>query len=264
VQFVRIIELKPDAQLPLTLAWDGLDSLLTVARQRTFAVVLRPSPARLDSVGGAPVSVQVLASRPARFHLRTRAAGQAAYVEQSASFEPAAAATLTLRAHDGERVLIGNGPHELIVVAMDPVTGDSTVLVRRAEVEANVPTMLPVPTLDSTQLRAERREPRQIRTALTGVLFAGASVAIANAARADEPIRSTFVPDARAAIVGVGIIAATLGAMWMDRDGVDEDAVQFNAALRSTHERALEASQRENRRRLAAYRATLVFVGEGR
>lgn len=263
-QFVAVIRLAPDAEVMPTLAWPGLDSLLNVARARTFAVVLRPEPDTLTLDGGTPATLRVLASRPARFALRTRPRGQGREVEHSSTAEPAADAALSLRAHDGERILLSAGPHELVVVAYDPVRGDSTVLLRRVEVQGNAPSLVALPVLDSTSLQPERREPRQLRTAMTGLLFAGASVAVAHAARADEPIRSTFAPDARASLVGVGIIAATLGAMWMDRDGVDDEAVRYNAALRDAHERAFEAATRENRRRLAGYKATLIFDGEGR
>lgn len=55
------IHVKPDVVLPVELAWDGLDSLLTVARSRSFAVVVQAAAAETEQRrNGYRVRVTVL------------------------------------------------------------------------------------------------------------------------------------------------------------------------------------------------------------
>lgn len=263
-QFDRVVRLAPDAEIPIVLAWDGLDSLLNIARARTFAVVVRP-PTDTATVGGERrAEVEVVASRAARYSLATRRAGGSVTLTHSVSTTPAMSARLTLRADDGAQLLLEPGVHDLLVTAVDPVRGDSTTIARRINVTGPRPSLLAMPVLDSAQLQVEESPPRPFRTALTGLLFGGLTVVIANEARSGEPVRSAFAADTRAGLVGGAIVAAAIGAIWMGRDGRDEAAITYNTALRDAHARSVAAATAENARRIAQYRATVTFVPEGR
>jgi hypothetical protein len=263
-QFDRVVRIAPDAEIPITLAWDGLDSLLQVARARTFVVVVRPP---MDSVaigGERRAEIEVVATRAARYRLATRRVGGSVTYVHSVWSTPASSAQLALRADDGTHVLLEPGAHDVFVTAVDPVGGDSITVVRRAVVTGTRPSLLTTPVLDSAQLQQEESRPRPFRTALTGLLFGGFAVVVANEARGAEPLRSAFAADNRAGLVGGAILLAAVGAIWMGRDGRDEAAITYNAAVREAHARALAAAESENRRRLAQYRATMVIAGEGR
>lgn len=263
-QFDRVVRIAPDAEIPIVLAWDGLDSLLTVARARTFAVVVRP-PADSAAIGGTrQAEVEVVATREARYTLATRRVGGSVTHTHSVFTTPARAARMNLRADDGAQLVLEPGAHDLLVTAIDANGRDSLTVTRRIQVAGSRPALLARPMLDSAQLQPEVVKPRPIRTALTGLLFGGLTVIFANEARAGEPVRSAFPADDRAGIVGLGIVAAAIGAIWMGRDGRDESAITYNTALRDAHARAVAAADAENKRRLAEYRATITFAGEGR
>lgn len=263
-QFDRVVRLAPDAELPIVLAWDGLDSLLQVARARTLAVVVRPSADSLTIGGERRAEVEVVATRAARYRLATRRVGGDLILTHSVSETPAATARLSLRADDGTQLFLEPGAHDLLVTAVDPARGDSTTVVRRIDVRGTRPALLVMPVLDSAQLQPEASPPRPIRTALTGLLFGGLTVVIANEARSAEPVRSAFAADTRAGLVGGAIVAAAIGAIWTGRHGRDEAAITYNAAVRDAHARSVEAAAAENTRRIAQYRATVTFAPEGR
>jgi hypothetical protein len=64
--------------------------------------------------------------------------------------------------------------------------------------------------------------------------------------------------------VGLSILGATAWAIWTDRSGTDQEAVDDNNALRALHERDVNAERSENARRLAAHRVTVRILGEVR
>lgn len=262
-QLDRVIRLAPDAQLPITLSWPGLDSLLEVSRARTFAVVLR-SDADSLGVDGTGTLLTVVASRPASLRLDTRAVGTRSLQRQDASGERVASARLRVRAHDGRQVLLARGDYDLIVTAVDPTRGDSVQSVRRIIVDGSAPALLPPPVLDSARLQLERRDPHPWRTALLGAGFAVVTAVVAEGGRAEEPVRSAFAGDSRAGLVAIAALTAGAIAAWTDRDGVDREAVAFNAALRSAHERALAAALAENARRLDGHRVSVHLGPAGR
>lgn len=261
-QLVRVVRVAPDAELPIVLAWPGLDSLFALARMRTLAVVMRPASDSFAVVNGAPVALPVIASRPVRFRLSTRRIGGAEVTHMESS-TPSATVELSLRAADGGRVLLERGEYELIVTAID-ASGDSVRYARRMQVDGAAPTLLPVPQLDSARLRPETRESHPWRTAAVGGGMALATFVIADGMRATGNIATATTSDSRAGLIGLSMLASTGWAIWKDRDGTDEDAVQANQAVRSLHERSVSAANAENARRLAAHRVTVKFVGEGR
>jgi len=264
-QLVRVVRVAPDADMPVVLAWPGLDSLFSLARTRTLSVVLRPArDSFVVTATGAPAStIPAVASRPVRFRLSTRRVG-GAEVTHMASSTPSARTELALRTAEGDRVLLERGEYELIVTATDSERGDSAQSVRRIQVEGMAPVLLPLPQLDSARLRPEQRKPQPWRIAAAGGAMALATFVIAEGMRARGPIASASAADPRAGLIGLSIIGATGWAIWRDREGSDLDAIEANTAARALHERSFSAATAENNRRLAAHRVTVKFLGEGR
>jgi hypothetical protein len=265
VHLERVLRLAPDAtELPVVLAWRGLDSLFAVARSRGLHVAFRPTVDSFVVVGTATSpAIPVVASRPARFRLSTRRVG-GAEVTHSASSTPSARAELSLRAVDGGRAVLERGEYELLVTAVDPQRGDSVQSVRRLIVDGAAPTLVPVPMLDSARLRPEERTPRPWHIAAAGGTMALATFFIADGMRATGNIATATTSDSRAGFVGLSILGVTGWAIWNDRKGTDPDAVSANDAVRALHERSLSAATSENARRLAAHRVTVKIAGEGR
>jgi len=263
-QFERVLRLAPDADLPVVLAWPGLDSLFTVARSRVFSVALRPTVDSFVVIGTAPSPVMpVVASRPARFRLSTRRIG-GAEVTHSESSTPSARAELSLRAVDGSRVLLERGDYEMVVTAVDAERGDSAQVTHRIRVEGSAPALLPLTVLDSARIRAEEIKPRPWRTAAVGGAMALATFVVADGMRATGRIATETTSDSRAGLVGLSILGATAWAIWTDRSGTDQEAIDDNNALRALHEREVSAERSENARRLAAHRVTVRLLGEVR
>lgn len=263
-QFARVLRIAPDAGLPEVLAWTGLDSLFATARLRTLAAVLRPSVDSLTLVGEVPsTGIVAVASRPVHFRLSTRRiGGESTEVTHAMGARPSALAELSLRAVDGDRVLLDRGEFELVLTVTDPATGDSSVVTRRISAEGAAPTLLPLPHLDSSSLRPESRTPRPWPIAAAGSVMALATFAIADGMRATGPIGSAESTDARSDLIAFAILGATSWAIWVDRAGDDPEAATANAAVRALHERSLAAVHEENARRLGSHQVTVRFLGE--
>lgn len=261
---VELVKLQPDVALPVEIRWSGLDSLLEVARARTFAVQMRP--AQEDVLVGTEGrgTVTVIASRPARYRLRIRALPSGAPVTHDSTLTPNTEGQLTYRGHDGKTALIAAGQYEVLLTAIDATTGDSVVLRHEATATGTAPTMVPMPVFDTTLLKSDMSKPPRVRTVLTSVVFATATFMIASSARAGEPIASAYSTDGRATLVGVAILGAAVGSFWLDKGVVSVENLQSNMAVRATYRKALTDAEAENRRRIAEYRVTMKIRPEAR
>lgn len=262
-QFVAGIRVQPDLNLPIELRWAGLDSLLGVARARTFAVVISADEQSLTGPEGRG-SITVQSSRPARFVLRTNLMGSAAAARQDSTASADTRGTLRFRAHDGRDVLLAPGPHVATIVATDPVTGDSAVVTRRLTVEGAPLILIAPPALDSTKLRPETSRPPMLRTALTALAFGTATFIIGSLGGGDSDFGDDFEPDGRSIFVGLAIFGAGVGSYWLDKGKTDPEAVAANTALRDEHRKAVDAAAAESEKRIREYRVTVKLAGEAR
>jgi hypothetical protein len=261
-QFVAGLKVVPDLALPIELRWDGLDSLLTVARSRTLAVVVTMDEQSLSGPEGRG-TLAVHVSRPARVSLRTNALGSAALVWQDSSAGAATRSTLQFRAHDGRNVLLATGEYVATIVATDPVTGDSTLLTRRMLVEGARLMLVAPPSFDSTKLRRETVRAPLVRTAITALAFGTATILFGSLG-GDKEFGDDFEPDGRAVFVGFAIVGAGIGSYWLDKGKSDPEAVAANAALRDEHRKAVDAAAAESERRIREYRVTVTLAPESR
>ncbi len=255
-QLVALVRLRPDADLAPDLRWSGLDSLLAVARERTFAAAL--VPVAEYQMGGA---FTVATTRSARVRLVLVERGSGRVVARDSALVRGREA-LTLRAHDDREVAVRAGEHELRLAAFDVVTRDSVLVAVPVVATATSVSLLPLPVLDSTRLRVERERPDRARTAVKGLLFGVATAAIGSLARGGGRLARDFDPDPRAAGMGAVIALGSLGLALTEKGRAIPAAVRANDQVRAAHARALAAAQEENARRLAGYRVTLRVSGE--
>lgn len=262
-QFAAGIRVQPDLALPIELRWAGLDSLLSVARARTFAIVVSADEQSL--VGpGATAALSVHSSRPARFTLRTSLLGSAVQTPQSSTTAADTHASLSYRAHDGRDLLLAPGEYVATIVAVDPNTGDSTVVTRRVLVEGAPLLIVAPPAFDSTQLRPETSKPPMLRTMLTALAVGTATFIIGSLGGGDDDFGDDFEPDGRSIVVGLAIFGAGASTYWLDKGKADPEAVAANTALRDAHRKAVEDAAAESARRLREYRVTVKFPVEAR
>lgn len=263
-QLVEIVRMQPDAMLPVEVRWSGLDSLLEVARARTFAVQLRPA-AEQELVGTEGRGfVDVVASRPARYKLRIRALPSGTAVLQDSTVTPEATGRLGFRAHNGRVALLAAGQYEVLLTAIDATTGDTVELRRVAEATGVAPTLVATPVFDTTLLKTDMAKPPRVKMVMTSLFFAGATLAIASVARAEEPIASAYSTDGRATFVSLAMIGAAVAGFWLDKGVVSVENLQSNMAARAAHRKALADAEAENKKRIAEYRVTMKFQPAGR
>ena len=253
-QLVALVTVRPDAELAPDLRWRGLDSLLDMARARTFAVGLVPADEVVLTGDGGPI--EVAATRPARVRLSLvdRASGRVVVADTALVN---GRGMLRLRAHDGQTALVRAGEHVLRLVAHEVGARDSVRSERAVVVAAPAVALQPLPALDPARLRPETERPDRARTAVKGLLFGVATAAIGSVARGGGRLARDFEPDPRAAGIG-GIITLGSFALAATEKGRPIPAnVRANGLVRAAHARALQAARDENARRLAGYRATL-------
>lgn len=255
-QFAAAIRVKPDVEIPIELRWAGLDSLLGVARSRTFAVVVQADTARTLVGPGARGGLMVQSSRPARFTLRTGLVGAGSSVLQSSSVEPSTASVLMLRALDGNDVLLAPGEYTATVTAVDPVSGDSVQVRRRLLVEGRPLLIVAPPAFDSSRLVPERSRGSLGKRAVVSAVLGGAVFALASFSK-DGEADDEFNPTASSAQLGVAVFAIGLSSHWWGRGRRDPEAVAANARVRDEHRRAVEAAAAETERRRSEYRVTV-------
>lgn len=249
-----LVRLRPDARIPVELSWDGLDALLDVAASQVFSVALRPAAEYVLDGSEKRGMVTVIASRPTDFRLTTVDESGTVIVVQD-SVRTGSSATLGFRVHDGVRRLLVPGENQFRVLARDVATGDSTELRFDALVAGTSPPPLPIPALDSSSLLPVHEPPRRGSIMRTGVFYALVTGAIAAAARAEEPLRSSFTVDARAFGVSAMMIGAAVTAALRDPGRPLPQNVAENARRRAAHEQAVARVVEENRKRSLQYEA---------
>lgn len=263
VYLVQIVRLDPaNGRVRSDLSWPGLDSLFGVARQTTFAAGARPQDQNVLTGHEGEATVEVFATRPARFRLSlTPAAGGSAVITDGAG--PSDRALLRLRSFSDDRPVLVNGEYVLAVTATDTATGDSVVLTYPAAVAAPALDFLPVArALDSAQLRPEMAAPAHARGVIAGLLLGGGAV-LAATLKGPAPLSSAS-GDSRGYAVGAALALGALIGGLLDRGQALPVNAAANQRLRAQFEEAVRTARAENQRRLVAYRVTITIRQEVR
>lgn len=261
-QLTALVRLRPDAELAPDMRWRGLDSLLRIARQRTFAVGF--VPVREVVLGGPDGAgeLEVATTRPTRLRVYVveRTSGRSV-LHDSATVN--GLGRLRIRAHDGETALVRSTDYELRLVGVEVGGRDSVRAELPVSAVATALSLQPIPSLDSTRLRPAMEPPDRARTALKGVAFGLATAALGTVLRGGGTLSRNFEADPRAAGVGLAIAIGSIGLAVTEKGRAIPDAVRANEAALRSHGRAVSAAREENARRLSAYRVTLRVAPEG-
>jgi hypothetical protein len=256
------VRMAPDGAIPAAISWRGLDSLLELARRTTFAAFARPRRDNLVSGSQGTVPIAVVATRPARFYLSLGGAAESARPSLLDSAGPARDAVLGLRLFAADTQLASSGAWLVTVTAVDSAAADTVV--QRFPVTVSAPSLdlAPVPlALDSTQLRSEWAPPSRGLGVAVGAGLGAATILLAQAMRAPDPVSSAFKADARAlAVAGGFVLGGVVGAL-LDKGHPLPLNVAHNGRVRAEFAQRVLEAQQENERRRAAYRAT-VTIGE--
>lgn len=256
------VRTAPDGTIPAAISWSGLDSLLELARRTTFAAFARPRRDNTISGAGGTIPIAVVATRPARLELSLGRRGQSARPVVVDSAGPARDAVLELRLFAGDRQLITSGEWLVTVTAVDSASPDTVV--QRFPVTVSAPSLdlVPVPpALDSTQLRSEWAPPSRGLSVAIGAGLGAATVLMAQAMRAPEPVSSAVKADSRALMVAGGFVLGGIVGALLDKGHPLPSNVAYNTQVRAEFAQRVLDAQHENDQRRAAYRAT-VTIGE--
>ncbi|HKV69869.1 MAG TPA: hypothetical protein VJN62_01380 [Gemmatimonadales bacterium] len=254
--------LVPDREIPRTMSWPGLDSLLLSVRASTFSAAAHPTRENTLTGATATVDLPVLATRPARFALYAvpKGGGGAQLLDTSV-------VTRSTHLHfgilNGDQVRLPSGAYILELRARDPIGRDSLVRRYLATVTAPPLDLLPVPTaITSGQLLPESEPAHRARNAAVGVALGGATMLLAALFRAPDPVRSGVGGDARAYGVALGVtLGGVLGGL-SDRGTTLPDNIRHNVTVHEQFAAQVQAAQSENTRRRSAYRAAVIIEGD--
>jgi hypothetical protein len=258
----QLVRLAPDRDMPRSISWRGLDSLVTQTKRTTFAAIARPQ--RDNEVAGPEggAGIPVTSTRPARFFLAAfPAAGLPIRLDSSGVTTQA---LLHVRVLAGDRLGLPSGQYTLRVTAIDAAAPDTITLRFTATVAAAAPDVAPLPAFDSTQLRLEVSPPARGRTIGVGVGLGVATVLIASMFRGEDPVKSQTSADTRAFIAAGALTVGGVVAALKDRGTPQPRNVAYNVQLRAAHQQRVSEVQAQNARKLATYRATITIDPEPR
>lgn len=256
------VRMAPDRDIPRSMSWPGLDSLLLNVRSTTFAAIAHPPHDTPLAGASALVDVPVVATRPARFSLYAvpRAGGAPQLLDT-------AAATRVTHLHfgvlAGDQVRMPSGPYFLELRARDVGSQDSVVERFPSVVSSPPLDLVPVPmAIGPDQILPESAPAHRGRDIVIGVALGGATALLANLFRAPNPVRSGVASDAKAYGVAVGLsLGGVLGGL-SDHGTALPDNVRHNVAARARFASQVQAAKDENAKRRNAYRATVTIEGD--
>jgi len=247
----------PDIEVPRTVSWPGLDSLLADTRRSTFA--LWSSPEGTYAPGADDViAIGVTASRPAWFRLAAVADGSPDTITLDVA-GPSSTATLRVRTVVDDRPVLVWGRYALLVIGTDTLSGRDMQLRFAATVDAPPFQLLEIPAaLDSSALLPERGARRTQRNLLVGIGLGAATAFAATLFAGSDDVAATSSPTSAYA-VGVGMTVGALLGVFTNRGPRLTDNVEHNRRLEEQFREDVRRLQAENAARRSAYRATITI-----
>jgi hypothetical protein len=259
----QLVRGDADVSMPRDITWRGLDSLLAIARTTTFVTTVTPEREYALTGPAARAVIRVSANRPASYRMTLLQATGAEVMRDSAG--PATSAQLGIAGMRAGKPALESGAYTLVVSATDSASGETLESRYAVRVEAPALVLEPGPgAFDQSTLRPERFPPARSRAYTAAVLLAGATIGMAVAGRAEEPVRSAFSLDAKAIAAAVGLAGGAFWAARMDKGGPLPENVTYNQTLRRDHEARVASANEENQRRINAYRLTIGITPEER
>lgn len=253
LQLSAILTRIPDARLPIELRWAGLDSLLEVARSRTFAVRLSYDEEQVLVGPDARGSVSLVATRPAQFHLSITPVGNTAAMPQDSTATADTRATLRFRALDGRRPLLAPGGYRMVVTAREAGQPPRVVASRDVQVAGSALVLIAPPTYQDPTAGVKTRRrfwPSMGVGALAGVAV-GALAALGAQAQGEAEDEDVQAGIGNLAL-GTALVTGTI--VWRPWRN---SAAHLNREALERHRRAVDAADTENQRRVENYRVEL-------
>ncbi|HEY5490111.1 MAG TPA: hypothetical protein VIK25_02860, partial [Gemmatimonadaceae bacterium] len=256
----RLVRLSPDAEVTRDLRWAGLDSLLAVARARTFALSVRPQREYVLIGTDGRGFIDVVTSQKATVVLTaaSRITGSVVVVDSSVG---TTRARLSMRAHDGQQALFQTGDYVMRVSAVNSARTDTSMVVLDVSAEGVPPVLARLPALDSSALKPEIEKSSRTKAVVYGGFIAASTYALSRYARTDTLLKARFQPDSRATKVGATImLGAILGSIF-DKGRPMPENVAGNTVLRANFARELATITQENREKVGSFKVTMRFTG---
>jgi len=257
----RLVRMMPTGPFPTDLMSPGLDSQLVWARQTTFGASAR-APLEVTIKGTEPrLAIDVMATRPARWQLLVISTeGVPPVLLDTLGSTPGG--RLSLRAHNGNSVLIGPGDHEFYILGISSTSPDTITLKFDASVKGATPTLVDIPDAPDPKRLLPERSPRALGGGIAGGLIVGSATwAMANYARPPKALGDE-AKDGRAVVVGIGIGLGSIAAGILDKGRPNRTNIKVNAATRADYLNRLAEATETNRKRINEYTLAITIDPE--
>jgi hypothetical protein len=249
-----LVKADLDATFPRGLGWRGLDSLLAVVKGTVLSVAVAPLAEQRVQGGEGTWAVPFRSTVDASWRLVAERNG----VTVPLATGRGVSGELTVPAIKDRAPLLAAGDWALVITARTEADSESVKLT--ATLATDTLNFVDLPKFDSAQVKPEVAPPIKGKAVLYGLLLGGATAAIANGVRAEDPVRSAYAADSRAMGVAAGLAVGASLAMVLDKGRALPANAEANAALRQGHERLMAEAVAENDRRLAAAVTTVRIV----
>lgn len=241
-----LVKADMDATFPRGLGWRGLDSLLNVVKGTVLAVAVAPQAEQRVTGGDGTWTLPFRSTVDAEWRLVAERNGVTVPLATARGVTGA----LSVPALKDRAPLLAAGDWSLVVTARTPSDSESVKFTGTFATDSLA--FVALPTFDSTRVKPEVAAPIKGKAVLYGLLLGGATAAIANGVRAEDPVRSAYSADGRAMGVAAGLAVGASLAMVLDKGRPLPANAEANAALRKEHAQQLAEASAENDRRLAA------------
>jgi hypothetical protein len=152
--------------------------------------------------------------------------------------------------------VLKSGDYDFVITAT--VANDSEVVRLKANVAADDIGFVPVPEgVDESKLLPEVASPIGAKALAFGIVLGGATAALANGLRADDPVKSAYGSDSRALGVAAGVAVGAALAMVLDHGRPLTENAEANRQLRANLDKSVADAKAENARRIANYTVTI-------
>lgn len=258
----QIVKLDLDARFPADIRWAGLEALLDEEKRTTLGMALRVPRSEIiygGSVGDA--LVRVATSVPCDVFLSARASDGGTEIVLDSTMGTREAA-LRVRALRGTVPILATGAYEFVVRVRDNRNGTSMERSMQASVTAPSLEFVAEPApLDTSKLQLEVSRTSRRKGIVTGVVFGALTIALNQALRASDPVKSTG-SDGRANLIAFAVAAGTGAAVWFDHGTKLTSNREANEKLRREAAQRVTDARTENERRTTGYRAKLTLLLE--
>lgn len=243
----RLVRTGPDATVPGSMSWPGLDDLLRETRMGVLALFVdAPVSTSLRGIE-AELELRARTTRPARVSVSVspRGGGEPVIL---ASAGNATDIVLATRPASPDGGALRPGEYTLTVEAEDQSTGHVEARPFRMRIEGPAFETIADPVFDESRLLPTRSPRRSWRGIAVGVGIGAVTAIAATTLGAQDPA-SQAGSDNRAFVIAGSLSLATLVGVLVDGGRDLPENTAHNDALRAAHDRSVRSARLENARR---------------